>query len=216
MNMQWAEWKGRALRLLGSYEERAPLALNASLALNLLYALFKMIAGIWVHSFWMIGLGGYYGMLAVMRFLLMRQLRREAPAAARRAYRRTAWLLLALTLVMAGIIGQTFVTGGTYDYPGMLIYAFAAYAFWKIVSAVAALIRKRNDENRVLAAARCVTFAQALMSILALQVALINRFGGEDGPGFARLMNGAVGAVICLLVVLMAVLMLVRSAKEKR
>ena len=213
--MPKTEWRDRVLPLIRSYDERAPLVLNASLAFNLLYALFKLIAGVWFRSFWMIGLGGYYGLLAIMRFLLIRQLRKEDPAAARRAYRRTAWLLLGLTIVMTGIIGQTFVSRETYDYPGPLIYAFAAFAFGKIITAVVSLIRKRNHENRVLAAARCVSFAQALMSILALQVALINRFGA-DSPGFARSMNGAAGAIICLLVILIAVIMLVKSSPEKQ
>ena len=213
--MPKTEWKDRVLPLIRSYDERAPLVLNASLAFNLLYALFKLIAGIWFRSFWMIGLGGYYGMLAIMRFLLIRQLRKEDPAAARRAYRRTAWLLLGLTIVMTGIIGQTFVSRETYDYPGPLIYAFAAFAFGKIITAVISLIRKRNHENRVLAAARCVSFAQALMSVLALQVALINRFGANS-PGFARSMNGAAGTVICLLVILIAVIMLVKSSSDKQ
>ena len=213
--MSQTEWRDWVLLLISSYDERAPFVLNASLAVNLLYAIFKLIAGIWFHSFWMIGLGGYYGMLAIMRFLLIRQLRKEDPAAARRTYRCTAWLLLGLTIVMTGIIGQTFVSRETYDYPGVLIYAFVAYAFGKMITAVVSLILKRNHENRILAAARCVSFAQALMSILALQIALINRFGA-DSPGFARNMNGAAGAAICLLVILIAVLMLVKSSSDKR
>ena len=79
------EWRDRVLLMISSYDERAPLVLNASLAFNLLYALFKLIAGIWFHSFWMIGLGGYYGMLAIMRFLLIRQLKKEDPSAMCRA-----------------------------------------------------------------------------------------------------------------------------------
>ena len=57
-----------------------------------------------------------------------------------------------------------------------------------------------------------MTTAAGLMSILALQVALINRFGADD-PGFARTMNGIIGAVICLLVIGMAVYMLIKSGK---
>ena len=94
----------------------------------------------------------------------------------------------------------------------MLVYAFAAFAFGKIISVSVSLIKKRREENRVLAAARCVSFAHALMSILALQVALINRFGADD-PGFAHVMNGVIGAVICLLVIGIAVYMLIKSQK---
>ena len=210
-----AEWKDLATRLIRSYDERAPYVLNASLAFNLLYALFKLAVGIGFQSFWMIGLGAYYGLLAVMRFLLLRHLKCGEGLPALKAYRRTAWLLLVLTAVIGGIIAQTFIVRKTYDFPGVLIYAFAAFAFAKIIAATVSLIHKRNHENRALAAARCVAFAQALMSVLALQVALIDRFG-EDGSDFARTMNGVVGAVICLLVILIAVGMLIKTARERR
>ena len=57
-------------------ERRAEMMLYVSLAFNLVYAAFNLIMGGWFHSPWMIGLGAYYGMLAVMRFLLMRRLRK--------------------------------------------------------------------------------------------------------------------------------------------
>ncbi len=186
--------------------------LPISLAFNLVYASFKLIAGGWYHSPWMIGLGGYYGMLAIMRFLLMRRIRKGTDEEKWKAYRGTALLLLALTAVIGGIVTATFLLNKTYDYPGMLVYAFAAFAFGKMITVCVALVRKRRQENRVLAAARCVSFAHALMSILALQVALINRFGA-DSPDFTRSMNGAMGAAICLLVIGMAILMLIKSGK---
>lgn len=193
-------------------ERRAEMMLYVSLAFNLVYAAFNLIMGGWFHSPWIIGLGAYYGMLAVMRFLLMRRLRKGTDDQSWAAYRGTAFLLLALTIVISGIITATYHLKKTYDYPGMLVYAFAAFAFGKIISVSVSLIKKRREENRVLAAARCVSFAHALMSILALQVALINRFGADD-PGFAHVMNGVIGAVICLLVIGIAVYMLIKSQK---
>ena len=199
--------------LSGSYDERAPYVLNASLAFNLLYSIFKLAAGIVYGSFWMIGLGGYYGLLAVMRFLLMRRLKHGEHVLSRKAYRRTAWLLLGLTVIIAGMIAQTIIVQKTYEYPGLLIYVFAAFAFTKIIAATVSLIRKRHHENLVLAAARSVTFSQALMSVLALQVAMISRFGGNS-TDFARIMNGILGAVICLLVILVAIGMLVKTDRR--
>ncbi len=210
--MPSAEWKDRAVSVIKSYDERMPFVLNAALAFNLLYAVFKLTAGVWYHSFWMMGLGAYYGLLAGIRFLLLRCLKQEDLDTDLKAYRYTALLLLSLTIVMAGIVVQTVVNRGAYDYPGLLIYVFAAFAFGKITAAVMALIRRRNDENRVLAAARCVSFAQALMSVLALQVALINRFGGEN-PVFAQTMNAVAGGGVCLLVILMSVRMLVKASE---
>ena len=99
--------------------------LYSSLAFNLVYATVHLIAGGWYHSPWMIGLGGYHGMLAIMRFHLMRRIRKGTDEGKWKAYRGTAFMLLALTAVIGGIVTATFLLNKTYDYPGMLVYAFA-------------------------------------------------------------------------------------------
>ena len=207
----WAE------DILREPDRRARFLLNFSLGFNLIYAIFKLIMGGWYHSWWMIGLGVYYGLLAVMRFFLFRRLRKnDAPdnPAAWRAYRLTGALLLPLTIVIAGIIAQVFLHDTTYDYPGFLVYAFALYAFVKIISVTISLIKKRREENHIRAAARVVSFACALMSILALQVALLNRFGAADDPThFASFANGIAGLVIVLLIVGISSYMIIRSTK---
>ena len=196
-------------------EQRESLILTASLAFNLIYAAFKLIVGGWYHSWWMISLGIYYGLLAVMRFHLVRKLEKENGAADWQAYRHTAILLLVLTVIIGGIVELTFSLEQTFVYPGVLVYAFAAFAFGKIISVSIALVKKRREENRVLAAARCVSFAHALLSILALQVALIHQFGA-DHPSFARIMNSAMGGVSCSLIAFMAIWMLVKSEKAMK
>lgn len=183
-----------------------------SLTFNLVYAVFKLIVGGWYHSWWMISLGTYYSLLAVMRFHLMRKLNKEEGAADWQAYRHTAILLLALTVIIGGIVELTFSLEQSFAYPGVLVYAFAAFAFGKIISVSIALVKKRHEENRVLAAARCVSFAHALLSILALQVALIHQFSA-DNPSFARIMNSLLGGITCVLIAAMAACMLIKSGK---
>ena len=205
-------WEPLIRELLDDPEQRAGFFLAASLGTNLLYALFKLLAGKIFQSPWMAALGVYYGLLAIMRFLLLRRMKQNTVKSEWKAYRNTAVLLLVLTLIIAGIIAQTFLLPKTYDYPGVLIYAFTAYAFGKMISVSVSLARKRHAPNRILAAARCISFAQALMSILAVQVALINRFGA-DSPGFTFQMNSLLGAAICLLVIGMSFSMLAKAGK---
>ena len=81
---------------------RSRYMLNLSLWANLLVAAFKLILGIAVQSFWLGAVGVFYGVLALMRFSLLRSFRRETPDAEQRAYRRTALLLNVLTLTMTG------------------------------------------------------------------------------------------------------------------
>lgn len=179
-------------------ERRTRALLVPSLILNLAYALFKLIAGLCLRSPWLFGAGVYYAVLAALRYTLLRTFYAHAVDSAKawKAYRDTALWLLALTIAMAGLIVQMVVSGKAYRYPGVLIYAFALYAFIKVISAISALIRHRHGENRLLAASRCISFACALMSLLALQTALIHQFGND--PVFAMKANALLGLGVCL------------------
>lgn len=171
-----------------------------SLAFNLVYAAFKLGAGVWLRSAWMIGGGFYYAILAGLRYALLRSFLAGGPPDGERdwrTYRTTALLLLLLTLAKTGLIAQTVWFQRAYRYPGVLIYAFALYAFVKIATAATAAIRQRRVENRLLAASRWISLACALMSVLALQTALIEQFGDGDGA-FAETANALFGGFVCL------------------
>ena len=103
--------------------------------------------------------------------------------------------------------------GQTYRYPGILIYVMALWAFAKIIIAAKNLIQRRRDEQPILAAARTLSFAAALLSILALQAAMITEFGG--GADFARTMNTIAGAVIAALLIALSLIMLMKSGSTK-
>ncbi len=52
------------------------------------------------------------------------------------------------------------------------------------------------------------------MSMLALETAMIAQFGGADGHFFRQTMIASTGAVVCGLVLAMAVYMIVHAAKQ--
>ena len=193
---------------------RSRYMLNLSLWANLLVAAFKLILGIAVQSFWLGAVGVFYGVLALIRFSLLRSFRKETPNAEQKAYRRTALLLNVLTLTMTGIFVQMIRDDQTYRYPGILIYVMAVWAFAKIIIAVKNLIQRRKEDEPILAAARTLSFAAALMSILALQTAMITEFGG--GADFACTMNTIAGAVIAGLLIALSMMMLIKSDGIKK
>lgn len=172
-----------------------------SLVFNLGYAVFKLGIGIWLGSWWMIAAGVYYAIVASLRYSLLRTFMTrggdEDDERDWKTYRNTAFQMLFLTVAMNGLIVQTVQSGEAYHYPGALIYAFALYAFVKIIAAVTTLVRKWHEENVILATSRCIGFACALMSMMALQTAMISQFGG--GEAFARTANTLFGAFVCLI-----------------
>ena len=193
-------WFERLYAVAIDPERRLRLLLVPSLVFNLGYAAFKLGVGLWLSSWWMIAVGVYYAILASLRYALLRTF--MARGGDRddewdwKTYRNTAFQMLILTVAMNGLIVQTVHHGEAYHYPGTLIYAFALYAFVKIISVVIALVRKWHEENVILTASRCISFACALMSMMALQTAMISQFGGGDP--FARTANALFGAFVCL------------------
>ena len=192
---------------------RSRYILHLSLAANIAFALLELTEGLYFNSIWLVAIGVYYAVLGVMRFFLLRSIRSADEQHGRKAYFRTAILLNVLTVTMTGIFAQLIIDDQSFHYPGVLIYAMALWAFIKIILAVKNLIRRRKEEELILAAARCLSFAAALMSILALQTALISQFG-EDAVDFAHTMNGVAGAVITALLITLSAMMLAKATKK--
>ena len=118
-------------RFLSDYAFRTYATLGLGLLLNLGFAAFKLAAGAVYRSYWLVALGFYYAVLALMRFFLLRRLGGLRPCAPNllaqyRTYRLTGALMLALNLVMSTIILQVVRDNQTYSYPGTIIYAFGA------------------------------------------------------------------------------------------
>ena len=193
---------------------RSQYILHFSLAANIAFALLELAEGLYFSSIWLVAIGVYYALLGVMRFSLLRSIRSADARGEKKAYFRTAILLNVLTVTMTGIFAQLIIDDQSFHYPGVMIYAMALWAFIKITLAVKNLIRRRKEEEPILAAARCLSFAAALMSILALQTALISQFG-EDAVNFAHTMNGIAGAVITALLITLSAMMLAKTSKKR-
>lgn len=205
-------------RFLKDAAFRTEISLYQGFFVNLIYIIMKMASGIYYNSFWFISLAAYYSLLAVMRFLLLRHVNKNTAGANMIAelhrYRLCGIMLLMMNLVLTGIVGYMVYQNRGYEYPGMLIYAVAAYAFYTIGVAVVSLIKFRKYGSPVLSAAKAINFVAAMVSILALETAMLAQFGAEDDLRFRQMMTGATGGGICVIVLGMAVFMIVNPTKR--
>ena len=193
---------------------RAGISLYQGFFINLLYIVMKLASGIYYRSAWFIALAVYYLLLAVMRFLLVRRLHTQDAAAELRRYRLCGVILLLMNQALAGIVVFMVRQNRGFAYPGLLIYAMAAYAFYAVAIAVVNLVKTRRHQSPVLSAAKAVNLVAALVSILSLTTAMLSQFGGGDDSAFRRTMTGAVGGGVCTIVIGMAVYMIWRANKN--
>ncbi len=210
-------------RYLAEAELRARLSLYVGFILNTVYAVLKLLAGIHFRSIWIGAVAVYYMILSLMRFGLMKQERynqkfedsTKQQLHGLQSYRFCGCLMFLLNIAMTGLVVQMIWQNKTYRYPGLLIYAFAAYTFYCMVRAIINMVKYRKMERPVLSAAKMLSFACALMAVLALQTAMLTQFGeGEGQESFIRLMNSLTGSAVCLSVFIMAVWMIRRANRE--
>ncbi|MDE5548894.1 MAG: hypothetical protein K2J13_01435, partial [Clostridia bacterium] len=62
-------------------------------------------------------------------------------------------------------------------------------------------------------AIRNINLADAIVSMLALQTAMMNSFGEGDQRGFEMTMNAVTGAVVCLVIFTLGIYMVVKSKR---
>lgn len=192
---------------------RASVNLQLVMVLNYLYAAYNLLTALQSGSVWLLSLGVYTLMLAIVRTDLTlshhrgRKLPPDAlPRHESRCYRRVAWSLLALNVPIGGLT-LLMVSGQSVSaLPGHLIYLSALYTFVMMFLAISNLIRFRKLGSPILSAAKVLSLVAALLS---LQSALIDRFGTAQGS-FRLLMTRLTGSAVYAAVLIIAVWMLRR------
>lgn len=205
-------------RYLLDPEFRGSISIYQGMAVNFLYMLFRIAAGIRYTSVWFISMAVYYMMLGLLRAYLIRSYcRRESEGLEYeyRCYRNTAWLLFLLNIPMGGMIVLMVNANSGFFYPGYIIYISALYTFYTMIMSAVNLVKFRKIGSPILSASKVLNFVSAMMSILGLQTAMISRFS-SDGEGYRKMMNAVTGGCVYGAVIVIAVYMLIHTAVIKK
>lgn len=213
-----------AERLYKDYRYRALLSTAFAFLLNLLYAAGNGIYAKWTHSAWLGTLSAYYLFLCIMRYLVIRQEfcfakehieGKRKRAAEWNVFRNAGILLSFITLVLGGAVVLLLHEEGGKVYSGYLIFAVAAYTFYKITISVINMIKVRRMKSPLLLTIRNIGYADALVSILFLQTAMFTAF--SDGKEINKqLMNEMTGGAVCAMILLIGIFMVRKAAKVRK
>jgi len=192
---------------------RVKITLRLSLAVNVFYSVFKFSVGMVLSSWWLIAIAVYYIIMSVTRYLLLRHMKQNEQAkdliAEHKRVRICGYLVVVVNVALSGMVVQMIWRNESYTYPGFLIFAAAAYAFYSVTMSIINLIRYRKKKSPILSAAKTIGLVSALVSILALQTAMITQFGSDRQ--FQFIMNILTGTAVCASVMTLAVFMIVKS-----
>ena len=197
---------------------RTELSLGGGLLINFLYIAIKLFSGIYYRSVWFISLAVYYILLAVMRFILLHKNKKTVMnmEAELKRYRLCGIMLFIMNQALAGIVIFMVRQNQGFDYPGLFIYAMAAYSFYSVITAVVNLVKFRKHGSPLLSAAKVINLVAAMVSILSLETAMLAQFGGDDDMDFRHLMTGLTGGGVCIIVIGIAIYMIRRARKLLR
>lgn len=188
--------------LVSKYLKEAMFRTEASLYqgffINLLYAGIKLFSGILYRSVWFVTLAVYYVLLALMRASLLHYVRKggKDKISEWRRYRLCGIILLIMNAALTGIVVLVIYENSGFEYPGMLIYVMAVYAFYATITAVRNVAKFRRYGSPVMSAAKVISLTAALVSMLSLETAMLTQFGAADDPMFRRIMTASTGAGI--------------------
>lgn len=195
---------------------RTRISLYFSLIINFIYSTFKLSFGIYYSSAWWVATGVYYSLLAILRFVLIRYMRRSKEEQGLlyeyKRYKLCGILMLVLNLTLSGMVVQMVWQNKGTAYPGFTIFAVAAYTFYAVFSSAKDIIKYRRQQSPILEASKSIRFASALVSLLSLETAMLVQFGKDEA--FRRTMTACTGAGVCVVVLGVSVYMIVHANKK--
>ncbi len=177
-----------------------------SLIFNLAFGAYHLVFGIVSGSWWLLTLGSYYLILSIVRFAVLCTRSKEWLIT-----KFTGWMLMALSITLAGTVILSVIRDRGHEFHIIIMIAMAAYAFTKITLATIKLVKSRRSTSGTLITLRNISFADAFVSIFALQRSMLVSFEGMTEAEIL-IMNASLGSAVCVTVFLLG-LNLVRSKK---
>ena len=192
-----------------------------SFLMSLLFSAFNAYMGIVNRSIWYGALAAFYISLAFLRGGVLtyhgkrvgKNLQGDDYVKAK-VYRNSGVITLILNVAMSSAIAQMIFSGAHFTYIGWTVFAYAAYAFYKITMSIIAFVRAHKQEDLTVRAIRNINLVDALVSILALQTALLAMF--SEGNVDISLFNTLTGIVVSVSSVAIGIYMIVSARKKMK
>ena len=200
--------------LLKDYGYRTLMFSILSFLLNVAYMVFLGVLGIMSKSAWYISITCYYLILALMKGNIFHSKKKHNTDLKKaKAYRFCGIMFIISTIALSGIILLIYTSNMYFEYAGLLIYAAAAFVFYKLTLSIYNIFKARKQDDLYIQSIRNVNLVSAIISVLVLQVAMFQAFSPENNTSFA---NGLVGAFISLIILSLGIFMIVKANRKIR
>lgn len=219
----WMEKYDFTHLLLRNFGFRTVIFAIGSFLMSLLFSGFNAYMGIANRSIWYGALAAFYIALAFLRGGVLIYHKNKIGKKVRsqndeynkaKVYRNSGIITLILNIALSSAIAQMIFSDAHFTYMGWTVFAYAAYAFYKITTAIISFIRAHKQEDLTVRAIRNINLVDALVSILALQTALLTMF--SEGDINISLFNTLTGIAVSILSVGIGIYMIVSANKKMK
>lgn len=191
-----------------------------SLLMDVLFIMINGFASAILRSPWYLIMCLYYIMLTFMRAGLllgsgMKLVSRNKQKTDIRTYLIAHRMLLVMGMVLAIAVCFLIFHHVTRDYPGFLIYFVALYTLYKVTLSLINLFKANKTNSLTTLVIRKIGNIDALVSLLILESALMNRFGDPYSVDTFRI-NLLSGLGIWAIVMIMAASGVLKAKKMKK
>lgn len=191
-----------------------------SLILSIVFAVFNGVFGVLEKSVWYGALAAYYITLVLFRggVIAADRLCRKREGghliAQTKIYLASGAFLVITEIAMAAAVTQMIIHGTPLVRGEIMAIAAAAYAFTKISLAIYNLVKAKKYADPVSRSLRCLSFADACMSMVSLTVVLLATFGQEQEEQMIMYLKATAGFAACAAVLALATYMIITSVKK--
>lgn len=197
---------------------RMKVSLYGSLIWNVTFAIFQLWLGFYHKSFWYFSMFGYYIMLGLMRFFLLKHTKsfdvNENQTAELKKHVLCGWLLLIMNLALAVIVFFVVYLNKTFQHHMITAIAMAAFTFLTFTFAIINLVRFKKYNSPVFSAAKSISLIAACVSMLILASTMLTTFETSQQPLLRQIILSSMGVVVIGVAVTVALIMIVKGTKK--
>lgn len=210
-------------KFFDDYTFRIILSTMPTFIINVAYTVYNGVLGVIHQSEWFITMAVYYSLLGIMRYHAVHTgriiSRMEDQSLIKKkelsVIKTEGILLLLLNLALSGVVLLTIVQDTAKRYSEIMVITIAAYTFYKIITSVINMIKVRKLQSPILITIRNISVADALVSVLTLQMTMLASFQGRSTLNINQ-MNAMTGMAACILISLLGISMIYYSYKRNK
>ncbi|MBQ7411844.1 MAG: hypothetical protein IJW10_02935 [Clostridia bacterium] len=211
-----------ATRYVYDYEYRSNIVMQIGFLGNTAYALINLFLGLITRQVWFVSIGVFYTIFGFLKFaLLVKQAHllksenmRERKATALRVWRFFGASMFIITIPTTIMVAQMIYNNKSYYYGPIITFGYFIYTSIYLIAAIVKVFQARMRRNPIFTAYSNMSFCGALMSVLALQTALINVFGLNDS--LRRTINTFTGALVIAIFYAISIVVIVSTTIQLR